>query len=654
MRYLFHSKKQRQIQEGRRIMISWKRSGLGLPLLLTVVIGCQKPSPVDPPPGVRQTLDAAGIRLSQIKSERELTIAATRQSQLLALLNEAERSALGRNSVRFHVDEPVMVAVASLKGSTPFWLEDQGFEPSDVTLQTDDGDWEVHRKTFPPGWVGLGVNSLDRTARAHYVAFVRAAPGSPELDFESFDILPDADAAWTKLVVDQDVSSSSDVFRPFRDLPRTFRGSILLQPAHDHRHDALLAGGRVWKSHSVSSLQPDQTTISFLDDPARQLAWTWRTSPWVDRGAVRIITAGYEVPESGPEIDLDLHDVRIVEGKSKLVRSDGLLNDPVIRRHSVVVDGLEPDTMYYYSVGDDSRNIWGPWRTVKTGPERPRRLEFLYLGDAQTGFEEWGKLLNGAFRRHPGMDFILLAGDLVDRGNERTNWDHFFLRAAPVFDRVPLMPAVGNHEYLDQGPRLFTSFFRLPDNGPADFAPGLVYHFEYGGAFFAILDGTAAATSPSRAKKQAEWLDQALAETRAEWKFVVFHHPIYPSHPSRDNPLIRENWVPIIDKHHVDMVLQGHDHAYLRTPPMRNNQPVSTSAEGTTYVVAVSGDKFVDQDPRDYIEVGRTETSTYQTIEIDEISRRLTYRAWTPAGELVDSFIIDKPASNSVQPIAGR
>ena len=240
-----------------------------------------------------------------------------------------------------------------------------------------------------------------------------------------------------------------------------------------------------------------------------------------------------------------------------------------------------------------------------------------------------------------------MAGDLVDRGNERTNWDHFFLRAESIFDRVPVMPAVGNHEYLDQGPRLYNAFFRLPDNGPEGVAPGLVYHFQYGSALFAVLDSTLAVMSPTQARKQAEWLDRVLAESQAEWKFVMFHHTIYPSHPVRDNPVIREHWVPIFDKHHVDMVLQGHDHAYLRTHPMKANRRVSTSAEGTTYVVAVSGDKFSGQGNRDYIEVGQTGLSTYQTLEIDEIAHRLTYRAWGDDGEVVDSLIIDKPAPDS-------
>ena len=42
---------------------------------------------------------------------------------------------------------------------------------------------------------------------------------------------------------------------------------------------------------------------------------------------------------------------------------------------------------------------------------------------------------------------------------------------------------------------------------------------------------------------------------------------------------------------------------------MRSNQPVSTPADGTIYVVSVSGDKFADQALRDYAEVGFAETS---------------------------------------------
>ena len=72
-----------------------------------------------------------------------------------------------------------------------------------------------------------------------------------------------------------------------------------------------------------------------------------------------------------------------------------------------------------------------------------------------------------------------------------------------------------------------------------------------------------------------------------EIRSVVYHHPAYSSAPSRDNPSIREH-VSLFDEHHVDMALQGHDHAYLRTYPMKDGKRVDTTNEGTVYIVSVS------------------------------------------------------------------
>ncbi len=379
----------------------------------------------------------------------------------------------------------------------------------------------------------------------------------------------------------------------------------------------------------------------------RELVWSWTTSADVESSCIRL------TPASKRSASFDAStgalaapdQMRLVIGESTLIEVPNLLNDPIICRHSVVVDQLEPDTVYRYSIGDGTPGRWGPWQTVKTGPDSSRGARFLYLGDAQTGLEQWGRLLHTALRRHPGIDFIVMAGDLVDRGNERTNWDHFFLRAAGVFDSVPLAPCAGNHEYLDCGPRLYRAFFDMPRNGPAAIDPDLVYHFESGNAFFAVLDSTLAVSDPGQAARQGAWLDAALEQTRAAWKFVIFHHPVYPSHPWRDTPVLREHWVPIFDKHHVDFVLQGHDHAYMRTHSLRAHRRTSGPGTGTTYLVAVSGDKFVDQPHRNYIAVGFSGVSTYQTFDIDEHAGCLLYTAWTEDGKVVDELRIDRTAT---------
>ncbi|HZW32383.1 MAG TPA: metallophosphoesterase family protein, partial [Isosphaeraceae bacterium] len=398
-----------------------------------------------------------------------------------------------------------------------------------------------------------------------------------------------------------------------------------------------------------------QVAIAFGGDPARELVWTWRTAPEVEWTAIRIVRApahGGRGP-APEEPDPTCRQVRVVEGDSTCVEVPNVVNDPVIRRHHVVVRGLEPDSAYVYALGVKPPRGFGPWRAVKTAPDRGRPTRFLYLGDAQTGLERWGRLLETAVRRHPDIDFLVMAGDLVDRGNERTNWDHFFLRAAGVFDRVPLMTCAGNHEYLDAGPRLYRAFFELPHNGPADTDPDLVYSFESGDACFAVLDSTPAVCDPAAARRQAEWLDHTFTRTRATWKLAMFHHPVYPSHPWRDTPALREHWVPVFDKHQVDLVLQGHDHAYLRTYPLRAHHRTGPG-QGTVYVIAVSGDKYVDPARRDYGAVHYAGVSTYQTIDIDTAPHRLTYRAWTEDGRILDQFRLEKPCRQEPLRAPGR
>ena len=507
-----------------------RRTRTSLVLIAGALIGLWIDPPLDQVPSAPETLKAIGLRLSRFKSERELTAIAGRGDQLLAVLDRRERWALARNYLRFKVACPVVVDVAVPSKSVPFWIADQGFQPTQVVLDNIDTAWKVYRKTFGSGWIGLGVNNLDRTPVAHYVVFVRSTTGRdvrvPE-DIVTLD--PRSNQSWKSTIAHPSSSAAHDAYKPFRKMPADLVDAVLLQPAHAERHSALLATNRVWKTHVVSSRVPDQVTIAFGSDPARELVWSWRTSPDVKSTALRLARGS-----------------RMVQGRAGVVigyvdapRSiPNLLNDPVIRRHRVVVDGLEPDTVYRYSAGDGTEGGWGPWQTVKTGPDRARNVQFLYLGDAQTGLEGWGRLLKAAYRRHPKPDFLVLAGDLVDRGNERTNWDHFFLRAAGVFDRMPLMPCVGNHEYLDMGPRLYRAFFELPRNGPAGIDPDLVYSLRMS-AMRSSRFSTARSPSAVPTGKTAGGVARpGVEQTRATWKFVIFHHPVYPSHPWRDSPAI--------------------------------------------------------------------------------------------------------------------
>ncbi len=617
------------------------------PVLAALILpSCARPVAVEDLPPLDRTVEAIGVRLGRAKAPGELTAIAARGDRVLANLTGAERSSLARGAVRFRVDRPVVVdVVAPARPGPPFWLLDLGFRPTGDRLRSEDGEFAGFRREFPAGVVGLGVNALDHAARGRYAVFLRGPDGG-SVRADRLDGRP-----WPTARADPGASPYVDASKPFDALPPSLREATLLLLEHAGRHDGALARGRVWKARQPSTPAADQVVVSFGADPARQLSVSWRTDPTVARSALRIAPAA----PSGDPRPADPAAVRVVAGSARPIRSAGLLNDPVILRHAARAADLEPDTAYAYAVGDGSHGGWTPWRTVRTAPPAGRDFSFLYLGDAQNELERWGELVEGARRRHPAAGFLILAGDLVDRGNERTNWDHFFLRAAGVFASTPLMPAVGNHEYLDVGPEIYRRTFDLPPNGPPGVDPNLAYAFEYSDAFVAVLDSNLAIYDRGLARAQADWLDAALARTRATWKFVAFHHPVHASHPTRDNPTLALDWGPVFDRHGVDLVLQGHDHAYLRTHPLRAGRIMSDPAEGTTYVVAVSGEKFYGQVAKPTTARGLTHLATYQTIAVESARRRLTYRSFDRDGREVDALVIDKsPAPARVAATGAR
>ena len=583
-------------------------------------------------PPYRVTLDEIGERLSRRRSIAELNALVEHGDRLLAELSTRERRDLGRGLMRLYVDKSVIVTIIADPRYAPFWLGDRGFRKAEWTLKAGGSTFKAYRKAFQPGWIELGVNALDRRAESHYAIVVTAIEPGGDLAIKVDD--PDR-----RPIVRAATGASlyRDQFVPVEFVPKAIEGGFVVQTSRDERHRAVLFRGRAWKTHVPSQSTPDQIVIQFGVDSSRSLIWTWRTKTDAMGSVLRVgeYVAGRESPPK----------YRHIYGDSWVYGSRGLVNDPTARRHRAAVDDLAASTVYQYSLGDGSPFGWSPWRTVRTGPRGDEVGSFLYLGDAQNGFEAWGKLLASAVERHPEVGFVAIAGDLVDRGNERTNWDHFFLRGAGVFDRLAFLPCVGNHEYLDEGPRLYRSFFRPPENGPRGIDAYLVYAVEYAGAFLAVLDSTQALYDVDSARVQAEWLDRELARTRARWKIVMFHHPVHASHPSRENPPLEAAWTPVFDRRGVDLVLQGHDHAYLRTYPIRHgvvrrDEP-NRITQGTVYVVSVSGDKYYDQNVRGVAAAAFTHRSTYQVIQIDG-ARRLGYRSFDAAGTLCDSFMMEK------------
>ncbi len=79
--------------------------------------------------------------------------------------------------------------------------------------------------------------------------------------------------------------------------------------------------------------------------------------------------------------------------------------------------------------------------------------------------------------------------------------------------------------------------------------------------------------------EQTAWLDKTLVE-RADRPhlFVANHVPAYPSFRDFEENILepwtgalnRKHWVPLFERHNVDVVLEHHDHTFKRTHPLKD------------------------------------------------------------------------------------
>ena len=603
-----------------------KRHPLSLALLLAALVAGFAPLPTaahtGDHPSIHDTVAGIIVRL-----KRELT-----SDQLIALstpkvetfLTPGEREILGNEHVRFRVNVPVVVTVVrdSSLGNEPFWLAGRGFKATGLKIKLANRDFDTWEKEFPAGEIGLGVHNL--TGRGtHYLVLLK--PQSAASAITVTDLYP---AQLRTAKFEAGVEPYADQADKLPTVPTELKGQLLVQTIADSEEDARLVN-LFNQTKFPAPDRVDQVVLTWSADPRTSQTIQWRTSTKIKSGAVR-----YQPKSTGTA--LDAKSARTKRATTEPLSTPTLINDPLINRHTATLCGLKPGTTYVYSVGDGSPNGWTEPVEFTTAPAGAAPFSFIYMGDAQNGLDRWGVLLHNAYHARPDAAFYLMAGDLVNRGAERWDWDSFFENAKGVFDRRPIVPVLGNHEYQAGQPLLYLAQFALPRNGPKTIPPERAYAFEYSNAKFVILD------SNLDAAKQTAWLEKQLANTKAVWKFVSYHHPAYSSGGNRDNLDVRKLWTPIFDKYHVDLALQGHDHAYLRTYPMRSQKRAATAKNGTVYVISVSGTKHYEQPPHDYTEVGFTKVSTYQVLDIQIAGNRLIYRAHDVDGKVRDEFVIEK------------
>ncbi|MCB9295633.1 MAG: metallophosphoesterase family protein [Lewinellaceae bacterium] len=375
---------------------------------------------------------------------------------------------------------------------------------------------------------------------------------------------------------------------------------------------------------------PDRIILSWSADPATTQSVTWRTD-------VSVKEAFAEIAPADPSPDFPGRATSVKAATELLVTDNNAAHF-----HSVTFTGLQPATLYAYRVG--SGDHWSEWFHFKTASGEEAPFAFLYFGDAQNDIKSlWSRCIRQAYSTMPDADFLLHAGDLINRANRDEEWGEWFYAGGWIYGMKSNIATPGNHEYGRnvlggrELSKIWKPTFTFPANGPEGLDE-TVYYLDYQCTRIISLDTPALYADDDAGEAQAKWLEGVLSNNPNRWTIVTQHHPVYSTARGRDNEEVREAFQPLFEKYGVDLVLQGHDHSYGRGHNLQFG--ASRKDKGPIYVVSVSGPKMYNLNFEEWMERAASNTQLYQIIKVD--GNLLSYEAYTATGQLYDAFELRK------------
>ena len=429
----------------------------------------------------------------------------------------------------------------------------------------------------------------------------------------------------------------------------------------------------LWMQPGHAAVPPAGTHLTFGADPSTEVVVSWSTAAAVSKPVLEFGTS----KAYGSKVAVE---TRTVRGTSTVY-------------HHARLTRLAPGTTYHYRL----RHAGGstPDRTFTTASTNPTKpFRFTAFGDQgvnATAAATAARIaaVKPAFHVHAGD--LCYANSSGMGGENQTYdaavWDRWMTQNLPVAIRgIPWMPTVGNHEMEPGlGPQGYDGFlgrFVLPHNG----VPGSrnTWWFRYGNVAVVGLDGNDASYEIAHnngwlGTRQDTWLRKTLSslrtDPRVDFIVVAFHNCMFCSnavHASDGG--VRTRWEGIFDRYAVDLVVNGHNHSYERTHPLKagavtaqvaSGGTVTPATHGTTYVTAGGGGQAsypVNLSPLSYVvqEDGSrlpelaswsaVSTEDYNVLVADvtplAAGRKATMRlrAVRPNGSVIDEVTLERPA----------
>ena len=324
-------------------------------------------------------------------------------------------------------------------------------------------------------------------------------------------------------------------------------------------------------------------------------------------------------------------------------------------QYQVQLQGLQPNSIYEYRIVTAKSK--GTWHSIKT--DNDKGFTALIFPDSQSSdYSGWQQLARAAQQRHKDSELYINMGDLVDNGQDGSQWRAWLGSVEPFSADTAFAPVIGNHEAYSLDwqmtpPKAYINLFAVPENGLPEYKRQF-YSFDYGPVNFTVLDTNfheAQGWQPQLLADELRWLEQDLDKSKARWKIVLQHRDIFmyafskeSGRPERATFFLdfTRQLMPLYEKYKVDAVLSAHLHTYRRRMPLRNFAPAE---DGITYILTgVAGNvrypKLWGDFAWDAARAPQPETANYMTLEVSQ--EKLLFRAFLPDGKQFDEVEIKK------------
>ncbi len=372
---------------------------------------------------------------------------------------------------------------------------------------------------------------------------------------------------------------------------------------------------------------PSHIAVTLGDDSSTQVNITWLTKYSVTGTDIELVPYSENpkftgVPTTGKKVNASCEMI----GKTYFGADLGILGlMPYTKdyaKHTIRLSGLEKGTKYCYRVGDAERGWWSDAGVIETASGGDEGFTFFYLTDPQAQrpdhFERFAQVVETASAEYPDAKFIVSAGDNVDEGKNVKHWN-YLLNSTDKLLSLPYMTATGNHE--DEESAIAENFV-LPGVPEQNLDSGVYYSYDYNDVHFTVLN-TNDIEDDKLGNAQLEWLKNDIKSSDARWKIVVLHKALYSNGSHFDDGDVegmRKQLGTLLPYLGVDLVLQGHDHVYLRTDAMVANSVVPS----TTSTAEFDGlEYFVKHNPKGtiYSICGTSGVKVYQTKDEAETDK---------------------------------